>query len=411
MFSSAGGTPDGRRVDVVRIQDCIKRKAKDTQETQIITSVVSSISESAAASLPTVHTMRRAIRRHRQQEGIPHPIPQNIQDMKIPEELKVMACGKAFLLYDSGPGGARTLIFSTTRNLELLQAAEAWFADGTFKVVPEIFFQLYTLHVLREGRVIPCVYALLPNKQEITYQAFLSEVLRLKPGLNPRSVLVDFEQAAINAFHAVFPNSTLKGCFYHLSQNIYRKVQAEGLQERYASDEGISQTTRMLAALVFVPTNRVVDTFEILQQQVPPELEPIADYVEDNYIGRPQRGGRRPPWFPIDFWNIHDRIADGLPRTNNSVEGFHCHIQASILCCHPNIWPFIWLLSVIRSSRDTGYQMWPEFLRNHRAQNSGHMKNILALLKLAMVIPVSTAEAESKVTSGHVWPQKLSVIL
>ena len=35
--------------------------------------------------------------------------------------------------------------------------------------------------------------------------------------------------------------------------------------------------TRMLAALAFVPTNRVVDTFELLQQQVPPELEPIAD--------------------------------------------------------------------------------------------------------------------------------------
>ena len=221
--------PDGRRVDVARIQVGIQRKAKDMQETpqQIITSEVSSISESAAALLPTVRTMRRVIRRHRQQEGIPHPIPQNTQDMEIPEELKVTARGEAFLLYDSGPGGARTLIFSTTRNLELLQAAEAWFADGTFKVVPEIFFQLYTLHVMREGRVIPCVYALLPNKQETTYQAFLSEVLRLKPG----SVLVDFEQAAINAFRAVFPNSTLKGCFYHLSQNIYRKVQAVGLQE------------------------------------------------------------------------------------------------------------------------------------------------------------------------------------
>ena len=86
--------PDGRRVDVARIQVGTQRKAKDMQETpqQITTSAVSSISESAAASLPTVRTMRRAIRRHRQQEGIPHPIPQNTQDMEIPEELKVTAC-------------------------------------------------------------------------------------------------------------------------------------------------------------------------------------------------------------------------------------------------------------------------------------------------------------------------------
>ncbi|KAG1676691.1 Attractin-like protein 1 [Nymphon striatum] len=55
------------------------------------------------------------------------------------------------------------------------------------------------------------------------------------------------------------------------------------------------------------------------------------------------------------------------------------------------------IVAANRSSRDTStltFQMWPGFFLNHRAQNSRYMKNILALLKLAMVIPVSIAEAE-----------------
>ena len=41
--------------------------------------------------------------------------------------------------YDSGPGNDRILIFSTTKNLEVLAEASSWFIDATFKVVPDIF--------------------------------------------------------------------------------------------------------------------------------------------------------------------------------------------------------------------------------------------------------------------------------
>uniref|UniRef100_A0A915MIG6 Uncharacterized protein n=1 Tax=Meloidogyne javanica TaxID=6303 RepID=A0A915MIG6_MELJA len=33
--------------------------------------------------------------------------------------------------------------------------------------------------------------------------------------------------------------------------------------------------------------------------------------------------GNRDALFPIRIWNMVDRIADGLSRTNNSVEGWH----------------------------------------------------------------------------------------
>ena len=42
------------------------------------------------------------------------------------------------------------------------------YCDGTIKVVPDLFFHLYTIHDKKEGMVILCVYGLLLNKEEST---------------------------------------------------------------------------------------------------------------------------------------------------------------------------------------------------------------------------------------------------
>jgi hypothetical protein len=45
----------------------------------------------------------------------------------------------------------------------------------------------------------------------------------------PKSVMVDFEKAAINAFEGTFNTTTnpttISGCFFHLQKSIQRKVQ------------------------------------------------------------------------------------------------------------------------------------------------------------------------------------------
>ena len=139
-----------------------KRRAVDTQESvqQIISAVVANVSQSAAAQLPLTRSIRRAIRRHKQYTGI----PQDVATMVVPGELKVTSTGDDLLLFDSGPNiDNRIMIFLTARNLDILHNSPHWFADGTFKIVLELFFQLYTIHALREGRLVTRVYALLPN--------------------------------------------------------------------------------------------------------------------------------------------------------------------------------------------------------------------------------------------------------
>ena len=38
--------------------------------------------------------------------------------------------------------------------------------DGTFKLCPEIFYQIYTIHALNNDQVFPSAFALLPNKMK-----------------------------------------------------------------------------------------------------------------------------------------------------------------------------------------------------------------------------------------------------
>ena len=124
----------------------------------------------------------------------------------------------------------------------------------------------------------------------------------LNVNLKPVSIMINFELAVINSLERVFPDSEIKGCFFHLSQNIYRKIQENGLQQRYQEDSDFALKLRMIPALAFVPIDEVVGAFEELSEILPPESRPVANYFEDLYIGRPKRRGRRQPTYAIEMW-------------------------------------------------------------------------------------------------------------
>ena len=97
------------------------------------------------------------------------------------------------------------------------------------------------------------MYCLLPNKIKETYIRLLTEVYRLVPDSSPDCILTDFEIAAISAFGEVFPTAQIRGCYFHLAQNIIRKVQEVGLKETYDSDDAVRRFIRCLPALSHVP--------------------------------------------------------------------------------------------------------------------------------------------------------------
>ena len=106
------------------------------------------------------------------------------------------------------------------------------------KYVQRYFFQVYLVHIRTNQQVIPCIYGLLPNKNQNTYNRFFQEIFIKVAAIGnlPTSMLFDFHVASINSFSGILPNTSKSGCFYHLSVNRSTKIQYVSLQERCNND-------------------------------------------------------------------------------------------------------------------------------------------------------------------------------
>ena len=151
---------------VLRVKSAIKRMTETTHETgqQILAGEMQGLSEAASLNMPSMEQLRRTIRSQRHvQNNIPNPAHR--EDLPIlPLQYQQTSTGEPFLLHGSGIGNAdRIFIFATNQALELLVNSDDWFCHGTFKVCPEVYVQLYTVHNKARQRIFPCVFALLAN--------------------------------------------------------------------------------------------------------------------------------------------------------------------------------------------------------------------------------------------------------
>eukprot|EP00058_Branchiostoma_floridae_P026639 XP_002612130.1 hypothetical protein BRAFLDRAFT_96074 [Branchiostoma floridae] len=84
----------------------------------------------------------------------------------------------------------------------------------------------------------------------------LKKILRLLPGDREPKVttfVMDFEQGmwqAVKGVAGLFPGKTRRGCAFHWTQAVYRKIQELGLQEAYRRREGAHRLLRNLSLLM-----------------------------------------------------------------------------------------------------------------------------------------------------------------
>ncbi|KII62716.1 hypothetical protein RF11_12597 [Thelohanellus kitauei] len=175
----------------------------------------------------------------------------------------------------------------------------------------------------------------------------LSQLISLIPTASPNIILTDFESVAMNAFRETFPNTRVSGCYFHLCQSINRKVNELGLKSVYESNQEIKTYIRCLPALANVPVNDVSEAFDIYAENMPEyeHMDELLAYFEKTYIRRRRRFGRidksSSTIFQIELWNKYDAATDGIARTTNIVEGWHCGLQSLFMCSHPSVWVFI----------------------------------------------------------------------
>lgn len=338
--------PTPGSVEAAKITTAIRKRAGDSMDPtrNIIADNVAATTPTVAAALPAESSMRRTIQRVRARAINALANPQSLIDLQIPQEYQETKTGQSFLFFDSGPAPDRIIIYATENGLDLLSQSDRWFADGTFSVTPPLFQQgqLYTIHALVEDTVFPCVFALMPGKDAGSYQRMIGAI-QARVNLQPHSILTDFEQAAISVFRVTYPGTRLIGCFFHLAQSCWRKVQEFGMQQQYVDDEEFSILCRMVPALAFVPTGEVIQAFRSLAASIPVgyDMEDYLKYFERTYIGRIVAGTQRDPIFPVALWNQYQNVLQGLPRTNNAVEGWHNAFHGTIGGNHPTYWRFV----------------------------------------------------------------------
>ena len=236
-------TPSATRCELTKVRVTIKRKASNTHDTtqQILGTELANLTQTAALNLPNLSNLKRNIRRQRQEQNI-LPNPPRKEDVPM--------------FFDSGIGDInRMFIFATNDGIDMLANSSQWFGDGTFKLCPQIFFQIYAIRAQVNHEVLPGVFALLPSKAEIILEQFFTTVcnaVRNSNGNDLDGFLVDFETAAINAIRNILPQTDISGCFFHLSSNLWKHIQRAGLQERYMNDLKFGLQLCRIAALAFV---------------------------------------------------------------------------------------------------------------------------------------------------------------
>lgn len=199
------------------------------------------------------------------------------------------------------------------------------------------------------GETHPLIYALLPNKQEQTYdrlfQLISTELANRGLGLFPAHILLDFELAAFNVVRQRFPNALKTGCLFHFDQCIHRKVQEIGLQMEYQNNDITRKWIRRILALPLAPLQTLANgagseawlcVLEIAPQHLNQDIvQQLHNYCIHQWIDLIDAQFAPFLW---NHWNT------GNIRTTNAVEGWHRIVNSFLRKPHPNFFKFMNIL-------------------------------------------------------------------
>ena len=208
--------------------------------------------------------------------------------------------------------------------------------DGTFKSIPRLFTQLFTIHSQYREHIVPLVYCLLPDKKRETYYNVLDIIKRklaeMELVFDPDYVISDFETAQIGAVSTQLPRTHQRGCLFHFSQAVYKKVQKYHLSDLYFANPDVKSFIRQLLALPFLPATDIVPTFETLLQkdiiQQQSNLETPSNYMTRTWMDT---------CYPISMRYVHGQRT----RTNNHLEGWHSKVNKAVGRHHPSIYTLL----------------------------------------------------------------------
>jgi ribosomal protein L7/L12 len=162
------------------------------------------------------------------------------------------------------------VIFISLSILALLGDATTLASDGTFRSAPELFNQVYTIHVDYQEHSFPFAYVLMTHRNQLLYSDVLNhikETVSLEfPGIslcNIKYCISDFEPAILGAMTVAFPSAVAKGCWFHYGQAIYRKASELGLSVAYKQKGVVFKIVKEIIALALLPAKDILEGFQV----------------------------------------------------------------------------------------------------------------------------------------------------
>lgn len=193
--------------------------------------------------------------------------------------------------------------------------------DGTFKFCLKPFQQLYTLHVdlgssKTHNNIIPVIYALLGNKTRATYKILFRLIKSQIPQFNPKTILLDFEKAAMLAVKDIFPETSVRGCFFHFSRSLWRKADEIGITKSVLFRKHIKRCV----VLAHLPKEAVENGWLYIMSQCPNDKNIVKfnDYFVRTWLNETS--------IFADKWSCNF----SQHRTTNMVESWHSTVNKKI---------------------------------------------------------------------------------
>ena len=88
--------------------------------------------------------------------------------------------------------------------------------------------------------------------------------------------------------HDMGPQVEVRGCFFHLCQSTWRKIQDLGLAQSYRGSEDVKHFCCMIDALAFLPVDQVSDGMQYLFSDTPEgnhdTLIELLTYFDATYV-------------------------------------------------------------------------------------------------------------------------------
>ncbi|CAG8830048.1 5754_t:CDS:2, partial [Gigaspora margarita] len=158
----------------------LQASTKETRNSpaQIIQNNTVAVDENLVSSMPSKEALRMRIKHIRRSEMPPQP--QTLDEVNVPLPFQYTLKRELFLIRDSQVGLGQVLIFTTKTNVQCLSQASFWVMDGTFRTVPTVFHQLYTIHApigtSENSQIFLLVYALMSSKLAELYMQLFQDL-------------------------------------------------------------------------------------------------------------------------------------------------------------------------------------------------------------------------------------------